>query len=83
MSVLEEFNGTMTEYEYQKQQERKCKRKANVVKVLVELCDEIDNESADGFLEDCHGYIIGSMLTTEHIIEIINRKIKEVGGEKE
>lgn len=49
-----------------------------VLKALEELCDEIDNESADGYLEDCHGYIIGSMLTKEHIIEIFNRKIKEI-----
>ena len=44
MSVLEEFNGTMTEYEYQKRQERKRKRKANVVKERdKEWLEMIDN----------------------------------------
>ena len=54
---------------------------ACIAKVLVELCDEIDDADSDEFLENAYGVIIGSLLTKEHIIEIINHKIKEHGGE--
>lgn len=54
---------------------------ACIAKVLVELCDEIYDAGSDGVLKDKDNRIVALVLTKEHIIEIINRKIKEHGGE--
>ena len=46
----------------------------------MELCDEIYDAGSDGVLKDKDNRIVALVLTKEHIIEIINRKIKEHGG---
>ena len=50
--------------------------------VIEKIHDAIDNADSDGFLEDEHGYYIGSMLTKEHVDEIIDKAVKECTHDK-
>ena len=45
--------------------------------VIEKIHDAVDNADSDDFYEDEHGYIIDSMLTIEHIHEIISKEVKE------
>ena len=83
MSVLEEFYGTMSEREYQKRQERKRKRKAKVVKVLEDVMDDINDLKSEDltFYDGVNKLGSSEYVCLEDVLEIINNKIKEVGGE--
>lgn len=80
MSVLEEFNGNITEYEYQKRQERKQERKrkrdAKIIQALEDVKAEVEAKKR---VELSTNEQYFNFALTE-VTEIINRKIAEVSG---
>lgn len=87
MSVLDEYYGSITEYEYQKRQERKRarerqqKRKLNaeIIKVLGDVEDEIDKlEDGISSYSDDRPWVY-----KDEVLEIIEQKIAELKGDKE